>query len=275
MGIVLTEKAASEVKRIIADQKIEPEMVLRVGVTGGGCSGFSYALGFDKSFDEKVDAKYEYHGVPVVVDKKSALYLDGTTIDFYEGLEADNSKTYWTAHKTVYDDMVRAPMDLLLAELEPEFGPARLSRPNRDIRFAADKSPYKTNIYASARDGGYVALNAAGLTAAGGRYMMDTAALARYRAGVAADSSGKKVVALVDALRAKGYELNEPELKRVPPPFGQDHPRGDLLRLKQLIYWRSWDAGRWIASAEALERVREAWRDGAALNAWFTKYVGA
>ena len=92
MGIVLTEKAASEVKRIIADQKIEPEMVLRVGVTGGGCSGFSYALGFDKSFDEKVDAKYEYHGVPVVVDKKSALYLDGTTIDFYEGLEARGFK---------------------------------------------------------------------------------------------------------------------------------------------------------------------------------------
>ncbi len=92
MGIVLTEKAANEVKRIIADQKIEPDMVLRVGVTGGGCSGFSYALGFDKSFDEKADSKYEYHGVPVVVDKKSALYLDGTTIDFYEGLEARGFK---------------------------------------------------------------------------------------------------------------------------------------------------------------------------------------
>jgi len=92
MAVILTEKAASEVKRIIADQKIEPEMVLRVGVTGGGCSGFSYALGFDKTYDEKVDAKYEYHGVPVVVDKKSALYLDGTTIDFYEGLEARGFK---------------------------------------------------------------------------------------------------------------------------------------------------------------------------------------
>ncbi len=57
MAVVLTEKAANEVKRIIADQKIEPEMVLRVGVTGGGCSGFSYALGFDKSFDEKIDSQ--------------------------------------------------------------------------------------------------------------------------------------------------------------------------------------------------------------------------
>ena len=87
MSIVLTEKAAQEVMRIIEDQKLEEGTVLRVGVAGGGCSGFSYALGFDRNFDEKVDSKYEYHGVPVVVDKKSALYLDGTTVDFYDGVE--------------------------------------------------------------------------------------------------------------------------------------------------------------------------------------------
>jgi iron-sulfur cluster assembly protein len=87
MAIVLTEKAAQEVKRIMADQKLEEGTVLRVGVSGGGCSGFSYALGFDKQFDEKQDSKYDYHGVPVVVDKKSALYLDGTTVDFYDGIE--------------------------------------------------------------------------------------------------------------------------------------------------------------------------------------------
>jgi iron-sulfur cluster assembly protein len=87
MAIVITEKAAAEVKRIIEDQKLAEHTVLRVGVTGGGCSGFSYALGFDEKYDEKADAKYEYHGVPVVVDKKSALYLDGTTVDFFDGIE--------------------------------------------------------------------------------------------------------------------------------------------------------------------------------------------
>jgi uncharacterized protein (TIGR02453 family) len=194
---------------------------------------------------------------------------------FFLGLKANNTKAYFQAHRRQYEDVVKAPMIALLSELEAEFGPARLSRPNRDIRFAADKSPYKTNIYASARDGGYVALDAAGLTAAGGRYMMDSAQLARYRAAVADDASGKKVVALVEALREKGYDLSDPELKRVPPPFGQDHPRGDLLRLKQLIYWRRWDAGRWIATTEALDRVREAWRDGAGLSAWVTEYVDA
>jgi iron-sulfur cluster assembly protein len=87
MSVTLTDKAAAEVKRIMADQKLEAGTVLRVGVTGGGCSGFSYSLGFAKDFDEKVDSRFEYHGVPVVVDKKSALYLEGTTVDFYEGID--------------------------------------------------------------------------------------------------------------------------------------------------------------------------------------------
>lgn len=87
MAIKLTETAAKEVKRIMEDQKMEAETFLRVGVRGGGCSGFSYNLGFDKAFDEAADSKYDMHGVQVVVDRKSALYLDGTTLDFFEGVE--------------------------------------------------------------------------------------------------------------------------------------------------------------------------------------------
>lgn len=86
MSVVLTEKAAAEVKRIMGAQQLENH-VLRIKVAGGGCSGFAYSLGFDKEFDDSVDSKFEYHGVPLVVDKKSALYLDGTTVDFYEGIE--------------------------------------------------------------------------------------------------------------------------------------------------------------------------------------------
>ncbi len=87
MGVALTERAALEVQKIIGDQKLDTATVLRVGVAGGGCSGFQYSLGFDQKFDEKMDSRYDCHGVTVVVDKKSALYLDGTTVDFYEGLE--------------------------------------------------------------------------------------------------------------------------------------------------------------------------------------------
>ena len=91
MSVILTEKAAAEVKRVMEAQKFT-DHILRVGVTGGGCSGFQYSLGFSKEYDEKVDARYEYYGVPVVVDKKSDLYLDGTTLDFYDGIEARGFK---------------------------------------------------------------------------------------------------------------------------------------------------------------------------------------
>lgn len=91
MAVTLTEKAANAVKQIMEREiqagRLEAGAFLRVGVTGGGCSGFTYSLGFDKNLDEKLDSRFECHGVPVVVDKKSALYLDGTTVDYYDGIE--------------------------------------------------------------------------------------------------------------------------------------------------------------------------------------------
>jgi len=87
MGIILSERAATEIKKVLQEQKQPDTTLLRLKVVGGGCSGFSYDLRFDSDFDEKADSKYEHHGVTVVVDKKSALYLDGTTVDYYEGLE--------------------------------------------------------------------------------------------------------------------------------------------------------------------------------------------
>ena len=88
MGVMLSERAAVEVRKVFEDQKFDPEsFFLRVGITAGGCSGFNYSLQFDQEFDATKDAKSEQHGVTVVVDKKSALYLDGTAVDFYEGLD--------------------------------------------------------------------------------------------------------------------------------------------------------------------------------------------
>jgi uncharacterized protein (TIGR02453 family) len=191
---------------------------------------------------------------------------------FFLGLKANNSKAYFEAHRKQYDQEVKGPMVALLADLEFEFGEARLSRPNRDIRFSADKSPYKTNIYATAGSG-YVALDSEGLMVGGGRYEMDAAQLDRFRDAVAVPASGTKLVAIVAALREKGYDVDGPELKRVPPPHPQDHPRGELLRHKRLIYWRRWPAGKWIATSAARERVVQAWKDGANLNTWLAKHL--
>ena len=87
MSISITEKAASEIKRVMTDQQMSDAMCLRIGVAGGGCSGFQYALGFDEKVDDTKDLVAEQHGIRVLVDKKSDLFLDGTTLDFYEGLE--------------------------------------------------------------------------------------------------------------------------------------------------------------------------------------------
>lgn len=87
MSLKLTEKAAGEVKRIITEQKIGSAGVLRVGVKGGGCSGFEYSLGFDTATDDLNDLVSDWYGVRVAVDGKNALYLDGMEIDFYDGLD--------------------------------------------------------------------------------------------------------------------------------------------------------------------------------------------
>ena len=192
---------------------------------------------------------------------------------FFTGLQVNNSKAYFEAHRDQYERDVKQPMVALLADLESRFGPPRLSRPNRDIRFSADKSPYKTNIYATTRDGGYVALGPDGLVVGGGRYMLEAAQLARFREAVAASGSGAKLIAVVEGLREKGYDLGGQELKRVPPPFPQDHQRGDLLRYKRLFYWQQWKIGPWIATPAVRERVAQAWSDGATLNAWLSRHV--
>jgi len=92
MNITVTEKAASEVKRHVVtmfeDKTVEPDtkLYLRVRVQGGGCSGFTNKLDLDKVYNEKTDHKFEAHGIEVVVDKRSALYLEGATVDFHDDL---------------------------------------------------------------------------------------------------------------------------------------------------------------------------------------------
>jgi iron-sulfur cluster insertion protein len=86
LPITLTEKAASEVRRIAADQAAETPLYLRVRVVGGGCSGFQHKLDLDETVNEKLDETFESHGVNIVIDKRSMLYLDGVTVDFHDDL---------------------------------------------------------------------------------------------------------------------------------------------------------------------------------------------
>jgi iron-sulfur cluster assembly protein len=83
MSVTLSEKAAAEVKRVQRDQNLS-EAFLRVGAASGGCSGLSYRLGFDTAFDSENDGQTECHGVKIVIDRKSAVLLEGTAIDYYD-----------------------------------------------------------------------------------------------------------------------------------------------------------------------------------------------
>jgi uncharacterized protein (TIGR02453 family) len=196
-------------------------------------------------------------------------------LTFFEGLEADNSKSYWQAHKDQYERLVRGPMDELLAELAPEFGEGKVFRPYRDVRFSRDKSPYKTHMGATLAHGGYVQLSADGLAGGAGMYEMATDQLARYREAVADRRAGEALADTVAAIRAQGIDVTTREaLKTAPRGYPTDHPRIELLRSKGLITWKQWPVASWLGTKVAKARVTDFLRASRPLVAWLDKHVG-
>jgi TIGR02453 family protein len=197
-------------------------------------------------------------------------------LDFYEGLEVDNSRAYWQSHKKVYDEEVRGPMEALLAELCDEFGDAKMFRPHRDIRFSADKTPYKTQLGATLAGHGYVQISAGGLAAASGTYVFATDQLARYRRAVALDLTGEALVRIVDDARAAGLTITAAgTLTTAPRGYPKDHPRIELLRMKGLVTWKEWPVEPWLATAEAKDKVAAVLRASVPLVDWLDVHVGA
>ena len=166
-------------------------------------------------------------------------------------------------------------------ELAPEFGSARIFRPYRDVRFSADKTPYKTHQGAvltselGVLGAWYVQISAEGLMVAGGVWRLESDQVARYRRAVTDGVQGPRLVEQVRRLTAAGYEIGGDRLTRVPKGFDvEDQERLDLLRYKSLHGLRRWEPADWLHGRGALERVRTAWRDFAPLNAWLADNVG-
>jgi uncharacterized protein (TIGR02453 family) len=195
-------------------------------------------------------------------------------LDFYDGLESDNSRTYWLAHKDIYETCVLQPMTELLAELEPEHGETKVYRPYRDLRFSKDKTPYKTAIGAHVGDG-YVQLSAAGLAAGRGMYGMAPDQLQRYRAAVADDLSGSALEEIVRRLRKADIELHgRDQLKTAPRGYPADHPRIELLRYKGVIAWKQWPVEQWLTTAAAREVVGTFLVASRPVSDWLGQHVG-
>ena len=196
-------------------------------------------------------------------------------VEFFDGLEMDNTKNYWSAHKEFYSTNVLGPMQELMAGLASEFGEGRIFRPYRDTRFSTDKSPYKINI-AAHNDAGYISLSSDALGVGSGLYMPSPGQLTRFRAAVAHETRGAELVKLVKELRGKGIGVSAREtLKSAPRGYASDHPRIELLRHKGLTAWKEWPVGTWLATAAPKRRIADVLRATAPLRTWLDQNVGA
>lgn len=203
---------------------------------------------------------------------------------FFEGLEKDNSKAYWEANKTVWTANIQRPMEQLLADLEDEFPPLRMFRPNRDVRFSKDKSPYKLWVGATTESravggtGYYLRVEASGLRTGCGAMVMARDQLERFRAAIDHDVHGARFGELTGQLAAKSLPVSsgaEPPLKTTPSGYPKDHPRGEFLRWKGAVIVKGYDTAEWMHTPEAIDRIREVWHGAEPLKEWIDEHVRA
>ncbi|MDR6413426.1 DUF2461 domain-containing protein [Pseudarthrobacter sulfonivorans] len=197
--------------------------------------------------------------------------------EFYAELEHNNNREWWLEHKDSYDTLVRDPVTALLAELEPRFGPGKIFRPNRDIRFSPDKSPYKTaqGAFASAQEGVgyYLQVSADGLLVGGGYHSHTPAQLARFRNSVDASGTGESLRHIVDGVAAAGFVVEGEKLKTVPRGYDRDHARGELLKHKSLSAGIELGQPAWVDTPEAARKVAELWDQLRPLVEWVGRHA--
>jgi uncharacterized protein (TIGR02453 family) len=202
--------------------------------------------------------------------------------EWFRGLEADNSKEYFAAHRQFFEDAIRGQMEALLTELGERFGgEVKMFRQSRDIRFSPDKSPYKTNTYGVLRgtdvaaQGLYASISARGLVAGSGYHVMARDQLDRYRDAVADGRHGAELSKLVAKAEKAGLEVWGESLATAPRGYPKDHERIVLLRRKSLSLGATTDSQRGISRADGLRFVTRTWRAAAPVTGWLDVHVGS
>ena len=196
---------------------------------------------------------------------------------FYAELEQNNNREWWLENKPRYESLVREPLTVLLAQLEPRFGPAKIFRPNRDVRFSPDKSPYKTaqGAVASFQEGVgyYVQLSADGLLVGGGCHTNSPAQLARFRNSVDASGTGESLEQIIRRVSEAGFTVEGERLKTVPGGFPRQHPRAELLKYKSLSAGRELGEPDWLSTPAAAEEVAHLWEQLRPLVEWVGRHA--
>jgi uncharacterized protein (TIGR02453 family) len=199
-------------------------------------------------------------------------------LDFYDDLEIDNTKAFWEAHKDVYVTCVKEPMTALMAALEPEFGAPKIFRPFRDVRFAKDKTPYKTHqgayVGVGRACGWYVEIAARGVRTGAGFYDASTADLGRIRASIANELTGDQLGKILAKLTRAGFTVGGDRLKTTPRGYDADHPRIDLLRHRSLTVTKDYGFESIIHTPEFANAVRKDWRAARPLVEWIRERLG-
>ncbi|SFB90662.1 TIGR02453 family protein [Nocardioides terrae] len=201
-------------------------------------------------------------------------------LDFYDDLEVDNTKSFWEAHKHVYQESVLAPMKALTAALEPEFGTAKIFRPYRDVRFAKDKTAlYKAHqgafVAVAPETGYYVEVSPRGVRTGGGCYWFAPDRLAAFREAIVHEHYGADLERRLATATRKGYEIGGEKLKTKPRGYDADHPRIDLLRHKSLTLGRSLGFEPVIHTAALVDEVRRDWRAIRPVSEWIAEHAQA
>lgn len=202
---------------------------------------------------------------------------------FFADLERDNSKAFWEANKHRWEHDVRDPLRALLEELAVEFGPLRMFRPHRDMRFSKGDSPYEPWAGATSESravggiGYHVEVSATRLVAGYGAMAMSGGQLRRFRAAVDHETSGQEFETLHRTLASRSFPLSpgiDPPLKTAPRGYTADHPRIEFLRWKGAAVVREWGEADWVHTPRTLDVIRDVWRGTRPLKDWLDAHVG-
>jgi uncharacterized protein (TIGR02453 family) len=192
--------------------------------------------------------------------------IPAEAFEFYEHLDVDNSREFWTEHKSDYERFVRDPLRELAESLEPDFGPAKLYRPYRDMRFSRDKTPYKDHqgcLFAADNGlGWYLQVSAHGLMVAGGWYSSTGPQVKRFRQHIS-EAGAEDIRAALKGLPKAGFTVGGDQLKSRPRGIPDDHPDLDLLRHRTLHATKTWEPEAWMGTKrlrttvhKSLEKLR-------------------
>ena len=177
--------------------------------------------------------------------------IPAEAFEFYEHLDVDNSREFWIEHKSEYEQYVRDPLHELAQSLEPDFGPAKLYRPYRDMRFSRDKTPYKDHqgcFFAADNGlGWYLQVSAHGLMVAGGWYSSSGPQVKRFREHITEAGAGD-IRAALKGLPKAGFTIDGEQLKSRPRGIDADHPDLDLLRHRTLHATKTWEPEAWMGT---------------------------